>query len=364
MEIFKEKKINNFLFERYFDKNIDENELVWHRDKELRIIIPICENDWSFQTDNELPISLEENKPIIIEAEKFHRILKGTTDLSLEIIKVDKNTINESQNIAKHIIEGVGKDSRTKKGIKVPGKYLTAKSSKKRSQMKKEIDKFANKDHKDPKAYTKQWVADKGQKTKKSNATKAYEKMFKESSEKIKNKKEKLKSDLKKFKLAAKRESRETYLAFEILMNILKRKEVSENELKFLKEQSKDLTKILLLLSLGSISSILPIALEKMLKKSKYNISILPKDNEHLLKESNTSDKALKNKSKDSKIPFYILKQVYNRGMAAWRKGHRPGSSQNQWAMGRVNSFITGEGGSRESDKDLWKKAKKAKSKK
>jgi hypothetical protein len=42
----------------------------------------------------------------------------------------------------------------------------------------------------------------------------------------------------------------------------------------------------------------------------------------------------------------------------------RPGVAQHQWAFGRVNSFITGAGGARKADADLWAKAKVAKSKK
>ena len=60
-------------------------------------------------------------------------------------------------------------------------------------------------------------------------------------------------------------------------------------------------------------------------------------------------------KSKKSKVPYGILKKVYNRGMAAWRTGHRPGTTPQQWAFARVNSFITG-GGARKADADLWKK--------
>jgi hypothetical protein len=73
------------------------------------------------------------------------------------------------------------------------------------------------------------------------------------------------------------------------------------------------------------------------------------------------ADKALSNKAKKSGISKGILRQVYNRGKAAWNSGHRPGVSQDQWAYGRVNSFITGTGGARKADKDLWKKAKKKK---
>ena len=74
--------------------------------------------------------------------------------------------------------------------------------------------------------------------------------------------------------------------------------------------------------------------------------------------------KSLKKKSEDSGISLTTLKQVYKRGMAAWNSGHRPGTPQNAWAMGRVNSFITGAGGARKADSDLWSKAKKQKDKK
>ncbi len=73
---------------------------------------------------------------------------------------------------------------------------------------------------------------------------------------------------------------------------------------------------------------------------------------------------SLKKKSKASGIPVGILRKVFSRGMQAWNAGHRPGVAQHQWGMGRVNSFITGEGGSRKSDSDLWSKAKAAKERK
>ena len=68
-------------------------------------------------------------------------------------------------------------------------------------------------------------------------------------------------------------------------------------------------------------------------------------------------------KSEKSKVPYGILKKVYDRGMAAWRTGHRPGTTPQQWAFARVNSFLTG-GGARKSDADLWSKASAAKKRK
>ena len=64
--------------------------------------------------------------------------------------------------------------------------------------------------------------------------------------------------------------------------------------------------------------------------------------------------KGLINKSEKSGISYSILKKVYDRGMAAWKTGHRPGTTPQQWAFARVNSFITkGKGTWGKADKDL-----------
>jgi hypothetical protein len=73
---------------------------------------------------------------------------------------------------------------------------------------------------------------------------------------------------------------------------------------------------------------------------------------------------SLKKKSKASGIPLGILRKVFSKGMQAWNAGHRPGVAQHQWGMGRVNSFITGAGGARKADANLWTKAKAAKARK
>ena len=68
--------------------------------------------------------------------------------------------------------------------------------------------------------------------------------------------------------------------------------------------------------------------------------------------------KALEKKAKQSGISYGILKQVFDRGMAAWKGGHRPGVPPHAWAHARVNSFIVGGKTRHTADKDLWKKAK------
>jgi len=96
----------------------------------------------------------------------------------------------------------------------------------------------------------------------------------------------------------------------------------------------------------------------KISKKSKYSASTLDKKysnkkskrgikSKKLSKYTKNWNKkykttSLEGKSKISGVPLSILKQVYNRGLAAWRGGsHRPGASQHQWGVSRVNSFLT-----------------------
>ena len=83
---------------------------------------------------------------------------------------------------------------------------------------------------------------------------------------------------------------------------------------------------------------------------------------EHLTFEDFTVDEgkvdgALKKKADKSGISLAILKKVFDRGFAAWRTGHRPGTNPTQWGLARVNSFITKGKTWYTADKDLAKKA-------
>ena len=65
-------------------------------------------------------------------------------------------------------------------------------------------------------------------------------------------------------------------------------------------------------------------------------------------------NEGLKKKAAKSGISYGTLKKVYNRGMAAWRTGHRPGTTPQQWGMARVNSYIgKGKGTYYGADADL-----------
>jgi hypothetical protein len=51
--------------------------------------------------------------------------------------------------------------------------------------------------------------------------------------------------------------------------------------------------------------------------------------------------KSLPDIAKATKIPLKTVKTIYNRGLAAWRTGHRPGASPQAWGYARVHSFAT-----------------------
>ena len=91
-------------------------------------------------------------------------------------------------------------------------------------------------------------------------------------------------------------------------------------------------------------------------KGHKIAKAILNKEEKRMYIESMAG---LKKKSEKSGMSYSILKKVYDRGMAAWTSGHRPGASQQQWAYARVNSFITKSSGTwGGADKDLAKQVK------
>jgi hypothetical protein len=66
--------------------------------------------------------------------------------------------------------------------------------------------------------------------------------------------------------------------------------------------------------------------------------------------------KTLPEIAKATGISKSILQQVYDRGMAAWRTGHRPGASQHAWGMARVHSFVLKGKTYRTADADLARK--------
>ena len=94
-------------------------------------------------------------------------------------------------------------------------------------------------------------------------------------------------------------------------------------------------------------------------KPSKYTNKMkkmFPDLYKEMVDESAT--KSLQKKADASGISLGILNKVFDRGVAAWKGGHRPGTTAVQWGHARVNSFISGGKTRTTGDADLWKQHK------
>lgn len=68
--------------------------------------------------------------------------------------------------------------------------------------------------------------------------------------------------------------------------------------------------------------------------------------------------KTLKERSDVTGVPEKFITEVFNRGMAAWRSGHRPGASEYQWGYARISSFLLCGKTHYTADADLVREAK------
>lgn len=241
--------------------------------------------------------------------------------------------------------------------------YLNFKGSsqkrKLKKEMKREIERFKKMDHRDPKAYPEDWTADqkykvelakKGKKLPTSKYTDKFKKMYGES----------LNENLEDYRLSALRTIKNQSkviadLASDALGNPVSHiKPIGSvtSKSKFTENSDIDIG-IYLSKTADTVDEKLSHTVQSYFVR--WPIGDLGVLNTLVFVDSIKEDVsvALKNKAEKTGIPVSILRKVFNRGMAAWRTGHRPGVAQVQWAMGRVNSFLVG-GPARKADKDLW----------
>jgi len=70
---------------RTFSKDVNAMDLIWHMDDEDRNIEVLEGKGWKFQRDDELPLELTEGIRIFIPRHQVHRVIKGETDLKIQI---------------------------------------------------------------------------------------------------------------------------------------------------------------------------------------------------------------------------------------------------------------------------------------
>ena len=81
---------------RYFSEEVDDKELIWHRDKKTRDVEVISGDGWQLQMDNELPEDLKKGKIYRIPKMEYHRVIKGTSQLVLKIKEYSDDDIQKN----------------------------------------------------------------------------------------------------------------------------------------------------------------------------------------------------------------------------------------------------------------------------
>ena len=82
---YTEHKLADGRILRIFNKDVLTEELVWHRDHLTRKITVVEGDDWLFQLDNQLPTEMRVGDVFTIPANTYHRVKRGTTDLTIYI---------------------------------------------------------------------------------------------------------------------------------------------------------------------------------------------------------------------------------------------------------------------------------------
>ena len=87
-EIVLEDKSDYLLVQRTFNGNLEEEELVWHRDREDREVRLVEGEEWYIQLDNELPRLLSKDTSCSIPKLTWHRIInKNRSNLVVNVRK-------------------------------------------------------------------------------------------------------------------------------------------------------------------------------------------------------------------------------------------------------------------------------------
>lgn len=88
MNPYEETIINKTQVERTFFSETPEDELVWHRDQEDRVLEILENTDWQFQYDNAIPKELTTGLMLYIPKGQYHRLIKGKGILRIRITKL------------------------------------------------------------------------------------------------------------------------------------------------------------------------------------------------------------------------------------------------------------------------------------
>jgi hypothetical protein len=82
---------------REFSGDAHPADLIWHKDREERVVRVIHSQGWQLQLSEGLPFPLVEGNSYRIPARSWHRVIRGDGSLKIEIQERKKMKITESQ---------------------------------------------------------------------------------------------------------------------------------------------------------------------------------------------------------------------------------------------------------------------------
>lgn len=82
---FIQENVSDTIKIRTFTEDTDSGELMWHRDRENRLVEILESNGWKYQSDNSLPIEMKKGDKIFIPEGLYHRVIKGSGDLMIKV---------------------------------------------------------------------------------------------------------------------------------------------------------------------------------------------------------------------------------------------------------------------------------------
>ena len=85
---FKQETIGKKI-KRTFSPDVDSDELKWHQDLKDRKVTVLESGGWQFQLDNSMPNKMLNAEQIWIPKFVWHRVIKGTSNLIVEIEEFD-----------------------------------------------------------------------------------------------------------------------------------------------------------------------------------------------------------------------------------------------------------------------------------
>ncbi len=85
---FSERRVGHNIFLREFRESTNSAELIWHRDREDRVVEVLKGKDWYIQIDNQLPVLLEVGMKYKIPKMEYHRLIKGKDNLLIKLYNI------------------------------------------------------------------------------------------------------------------------------------------------------------------------------------------------------------------------------------------------------------------------------------